>query len=157
MAGLVDVFWPSSTAQASSSAPRGLLGGLGSLVGDLFEGQGLAGDLGRRIVANLASQLFGLRRRFVCFGRSECGALDVTLGLGVLGGFGSSLRLGVESLELGRLTRLCSRLSLPSAPWRPAVAPVASATTCSASGSTSSMTAIGALSPLRGPSFTMRV
>src|SRR5450432_2254568 len=37
------------------------------------------------------------------------------------------------------------------------VAPVASATTFSASASTSSISAIGALSPLRGPSLTMRV
>src|SRR5690606_27824097 len=37
------------------------------------------------------------------------------------------------------------------------VALVASVTTCSASGSTSSMIAIGALSPLRGPIFTIRV
>jgi hypothetical protein len=37
------------------------------------------------------------------------------------------------------------------------VADVASVTTASAIGSTSSITAMGALSPLRGPIFVMRV
>ncbi len=53
MAGLVDVV--RAVVDCSGVVLGGLLGSLGGLVGDLFEGQGIAGDLGRRVVADLPS------------------------------------------------------------------------------------------------------